>query len=96
LTATYDHFIAQTIAPEEDNNLYIRGCASNPATAAHGNFIVSNVTNELILWPQVLKGATQISSASIPLNYRPDPSVKPDVHTPAGGEWYPFRATEDF
>jgi hypothetical protein len=85
LTTTYDSFIAQTVAPEEDNNMYIRGCASNPSEAAYGTFILSNVTNELILWPQVLKGATQIGASGISLSYDPN-SVDTSDNTPAGGE----------
>ncbi|TDL16739.1 hypothetical protein BD410DRAFT_831879 [Rickenella mellea] len=75
LTSTYDNFVAQTVVPEESNLVYVRGAAVDPLSAAQANVNLFTVTNELVLWPQVLKEATAFGSIS--LDYKPLP--KPTV-----------------
>jgi hypothetical protein len=82
LTSTYPSFVAQTVVPEENNLIYVRGAAVDPTSAASATVTIFNVTNELILWPQVLKESTVVGS--IPLTFDPSAAV-PDGET-AGGE----------
>ncbi|TDL16731.1 hypothetical protein BD410DRAFT_844155 [Rickenella mellea] len=72
LTSTYDTFVAQTVVPEESNLVYVRGAAVDPSSAAQANVSLFTVTNELVLWPQVLKESTQIGAIS--LEYAPPPT----------------------
>ncbi|TDL16741.1 hypothetical protein BD410DRAFT_844164 [Rickenella mellea] len=72
LTSTYGSFVAQTVVPEESNLIYVRGAANDPLSPAQADVNLFTVTNELILWPQVLKGSTSIGSIS--LDYAPLPN----------------------
>ncbi|TDL14744.1 hypothetical protein BD410DRAFT_832964 [Rickenella mellea] len=72
LTSTYDSFVAQTVVPEESNLVYVRGAAVDPRSPVQANVNLFTVTNELVLWPQVLKGSSQLGTIS--LDYAPVPS----------------------
>ncbi|EGO00881.1 hypothetical protein SERLA73DRAFT_71853 [Serpula lacrymans var. lacrymans S7.3] len=82
LTETYTDFIAQTVVPEEENYIYLRGRASNTAKAASNSFTVLKVANELILWPQVLKDATNVGKKAIKLEYSPGSVSDGDLALP--------------
>ncbi|KAH7106509.1 hypothetical protein BKA62DRAFT_687340 [Auriculariales sp. MPI-PUGE-AT-0066] len=69
LISSYGTFIAQSIVPEEQNLLYVRGAAKNAAAKASASIVIGSVTNELILWPQVLNAATNLGTTS--LTYTP-------------------------
>ncbi|TDL16745.1 hypothetical protein BD410DRAFT_613226 [Rickenella mellea] len=92
LTSTYDNFVAKTVVPEESNLVYVRGAAVDPSSAAHANVNLFTVTNELVLWPQVLKEAAAVGSISLDYKPLPEPvmergltaSIKSISLTPAG------------
>lgn len=69
LISMYRSFIAQTVVAEEQNLIYVRGAATDIETSAKATVSVGAVTNELILWPQVLNATEPIGKCA--LSYTP-------------------------